>query len=81
MWMKLKKMGCYLIIIILLPYVITVFINGPGITANSRVDQTYIRVQDGAAQETEDTQEAGNTQEMPLEDYGIGVMAKEIPAQ
>ena len=81
MWMKLKKMGCYLIIIILLPYVITVFINGPGITANSRVDQTYIRVQDGAAQETEDTQEAGNTQEMPLEDYGIGVMAKEIPAE
>lgn len=71
MWMRLKKMGCYLIIIILLPYVVTVFINGPGITAQSRVDQTYIRVQatDGA-----------EAAEMPLEEYGIGVMAKEIPA-
>lgn len=71
MWLKLKKMGCYLIIIILLPYVVTVFINGPGITAQSRVDQTGIRVQAGDQTDPE---------EMPLEDYGIGVMVKEIPA-
>ena len=75
MWLKLKKMGCCLLIIVLLPYVMTVFINGPSITAQSRVDQTYIQVE-MSGEEAEE----GQVIEMPLEDYGLGVMAKEIPA-
>ncbi|MFR3530850.1 MAG: SpoIID/LytB domain-containing protein [Lachnospiraceae bacterium] len=75
MWLKLKKMGCCLLIIVLLPYVVTVFINGPSITAQSRVDQTYIQVKMSG-----EKAEEGQVIEMPLEDYGIGVMAKEIPA-
>ncbi|MFQ7156171.1 MAG: SpoIID/LytB domain-containing protein [Merdimonas faecis] len=75
MWLKLKKMGCCLLIIVLLPYVVTVFINGPSITAQSRVDQTYIQVE-MSGEEAEE----GQVIEMALEDYGIGVMAKEIPA-
>ena len=57
------------------PYVVTVFINGPSITAQSRVDQTYIQVKMSG-----EKAEEGQVIEMPLEDYGIGVMAKEIPA-
>ena len=45
MWIIIKKMGCCLLILILLPYVVTVFINGPVISARSRVDQTYIKVE------------------------------------
>ena len=29
MWQRVKKLGCYLLIILLLPYVVTVFLNGP----------------------------------------------------
>lgn len=67
---KLKRLGCYAIIIILLPYIITVFINGPSITASSNVDGTYVTVktQDGESK-------------MPIEEYCIGILAKEIPAQ
>ena len=41
---KFKKFGCYVIIIILLPYVVTVFLNGPSITSYSHVDKTYVKV-------------------------------------
>lgn len=70
MWQKLKKFGCYLIIIVLLPYVITVFIHGADMEVSSHVDETYVTVklEDGTALET------------PIEDYCIGIMAKEIPA-
>ena len=44
---KLKKLGCYIIIIVLLPYVVTVFLNGPSITTYSHVDSTYIKVKSG----------------------------------
>lgn len=69
MWQRLKKTGCYLIIIILLPYVVTVFINGPGIQASPDVDNIYVKIQSGEAEA-----------EMPLEEYGIGILAKEMPA-
>lgn len=69
MLQKLKKLGCYVIILVLLPYVVTVFINGPGIQSGPEVDSIYIRVKEGE-QEVE----------MPLEEYGIGILAKEIPA-
>ena len=41
---RLKKMGCYLLIIILLPYIITVFLSGPGAYGASRVDETMVNV-------------------------------------
>ena len=69
MWQKLKKWGCYAIIIVLLPYVVTVFINGPGVMADSHVDSTVVQVQ------TED-----GIVKMPIEEYCVGVLAKEIPA-
>ncbi len=58
MRLRLKNIGCYLLIIILLPYVVTVFLNGPSITSYSHVDSTSVKVQDG------DT-----ISEMPMEGY------------
>ena len=66
---KLKKLGCYIIIIVLLPYVVTVFLNGPSITTYSHVDSTYIKVKSGKKEV-----------KMPIEEYCIGILAKEIPA-
>lgn len=69
MRLKLKKTGCYLIIILLLPYVVTVFLNGPSITSYSHVDKTSVQVK------------AGETvSQMPIEEYCIGVLAEEMPA-
>lgn len=65
---KLKKMCCYVIIIVLLPYVATVFLNGPSMATSSHVDNTYVKVKNGD-KETE----------MSIEEYCIGKMAKEIP--
>ena len=69
MQLKLKKLGCYIMIIILLPYVITVFLNGPGIPSYSHVDDTSVKVKSGE-QEIE----------VPIEEYCIGILAKVIPA-
>lgn len=69
MRLKLKKLGCYLIIIILLPYVVTVFLNGPSITSYSHVDNTSVMVK------SKETQS-----QMPIEEYCIGILAKEMPA-
>ena len=41
---RLKKIGCYLIIIVLLPYIVTVFMNGPAIPTDTTVDTTYVKV-------------------------------------
>ena len=72
---RLKKWGCYAIIIVLLPYVVTVFLNGPGIEASSHVDQTCVKVRIS----TEDEEETGIVR-MPIAEYCIGVLAREIPA-
>lgn len=69
MRLKLKKMGCYMIIILLLPYVVTVFLNGPSITSYSHVDKTSVKVKSGET-----------VSQMPIEEYCIGVLAKEMPA-
>lgn len=67
---RLKKAGCYLLIIVLLPYIVTVFINGPSSVSSfaSNVDDTYIHVKTKTG-----------TLEMPIEEYCIGILAKEIP--
>ena len=69
MWQRVKKLGCYLLIILLLPYVITVFVNGPGLVSSSQVDSAAVRVNTGEGEV-----------EMSLEEYCIGVLARAIPA-
>lgn len=66
---KLKKMGCYIIIIVLLPYVVTVFLNGPSIETAAPADEMEVMVKQGEKEI-----------HLPLDEYGIGRMAKEIPA-
>lgn len=66
---KLKKIGCYIIIIVLLPYVVTVFLNGPSIETAAPADEMEVMVKQGEKEI-----------QLPLDEYGIGRMAKEIPA-
>ncbi len=66
---RLKRFMCYLIIIVLLPYIVTVFINGAGEVSSSNVDGIYVKVKTDAG-----------TADMPIEEYCIGILAKEIPA-
>lgn len=93
MWQRVKKFGCYLSIVVLLPYIITVFINGPSMVASSHVDGTYVTVQTEKEKREDASQvpESGkgenasqatdrDTMEMSIEDYCIGIMAREIPA-
>lgn len=91
MWQRLKQLGCYLIIIVLLPYVITVFINGPSIVASSNIDGMYVNVNvgesgggtgesgGGTGESGGDDTKSGKVTQMSMEDYGIGIMAREIP--
>lgn len=69
MLQKIERWGCYLIIIVLLPYVITIFLNGPIVATSAKVDDTYIKVEHD-----------GKETEISIEDYCIGRLAKEIPA-
>ena len=41
---KIKKAACWALIIILLPYIVTVFVNGPKIVTASKVDEMTIDV-------------------------------------
>lgn len=68
MFQRLKQIGCYLTIIVLLPYVITVFINGPMTVTLAGADDTRIRVDSD-----------GKKIEMLLEEYCIGRLAREMP--
>ena len=65
MRMKLKQWGCYAVIIILLPYIVTVFLNGSSIATSTNVDHIYIKVKSG-----------DNEIEMSMEEYCIGKLAK-----
>ena len=44
---KWKKYGCILFLLIALPYVITIFINGPMRLAPPRQEETEVMVQSG----------------------------------
>lgn len=65
----MRQAGYFLIIMLLLPYVVTVFVNGNGVLKLERADSPYITVE-----------RDGKTKEMSLDEYGIGVLAKEIDA-
>lgn len=66
---KIKTFMCYLSIIVLLPYVVTVFLNGPSLVSSSNIDAGYVKVKSDSG-----------TIQMPMEEYCIGILAKEIPA-
>lgn len=65
----LKQVGYFLIIVLLLPYVITVFINGNGVKVGQTDSSPYVTVK------RNDTE-----QKLPLDEYGTGILAKEIDA-
>ena len=69
MYQKFRKWGSALMIIVLLPYIITVFLNGPVKVTSSSIEETEMYV------ETENGQVL-----MSMKDIGIGILAKEMPA-
>ena len=60
---KIKKAACWALIIILLPYIVTVFVNGPKIVTASKVDEMTIDVKGGG--------------KMPVEKYCIDVYKRQ----
>ena len=64
---RLKKIGCYIIIIVLLPYIVTVFMNGPAVPAGTAVKETSVKVK------KDDTE-----LEMPLDEDCIGRILLQI---
>lgn len=66
---KIKKLFAIAVIIVLLPYIITIFINGKTMKVNGTGQDNYIKVK-----------KDGKTIEVRLEDYCIGMLAREISA-
>ena len=69
MYQKFRKWGSTLLIIMLLPYIITVFLNGPVKVTSASIEETEICV------ETENGQIL-----MSMKDIGTGILAREMPA-
>lgn len=68
---KIKQIVSYTLIILLLPYILTIFLSGPSVATGAKVDDTYVRVKVDEEQEME----------LSLEEYGIGILAKDIPVE
>lgn len=70
---RIKSFGSFLVILILFPYVLTVFVNGADMKVNWNRNRAYVKVrevvEDGKAQ----------IKEVPWDEYFIGVVAHEIP--
>lgn len=66
---KIKKTFAILIIIVLLPYIITIFINGKTMEVNQGRQDVYIKVK-----------KDGKNREILLEEYCCGMLAKEMSA-
>lgn len=66
---KVKSLLSFLCILVLLPYVVTVFMNGSKITSAGNVKAAYIYFNNGERQ-----------QQVLWEEYFVGVLAKEIAA-
>lgn len=71
---KMKGIGTFLIILILFPYVLTVFIHGADMKTSWNQDQTYVKVKQTDIKGDE------KTVEVPWEEYFTGVLASEVPA-
>lgn len=70
---KAKTIGSFLIILILLPYVAAVFVNGADMEVIGKGSGAYVQVKKTAGDGTE------MTVKVPWEEYFIGVLAKDIP--
>lgn len=66
LWNRLKRVGRYIVIILLFSYIMTSMINGPGVFRVSKSDAMTVKLKNGG--------------QIPLEDYCVGILAKEIPA-
>lgn len=67
---RIEKLGCYVLIVILLPYIVTIFLNGPILTSSVKAEEVMVKVK----------KENENYITMSLKDYGIGILAREISA-
>lgn len=56
------------IVILLLPYIVTVFMNGPTVLTGAEAGTDYLLVK-----------KDGKETEVPVEEYAIGILAREIP--
>ncbi len=70
---KLKSAGAFIIILIFLPYVISVFANGVDYEKSSSGSPFYVRVK------VPDTEEADEVTEVEWTEYLAGILAKELP--
>lgn len=73
LWQKLKSFCAFLLILLLLPYVVTVFVHGADMDASGKDINAYVKVK-----ETEENG-AEKVLELPWEEYFIGVLAREVP--
>ena len=68
---KFKSIAAFLVILILLPYIVTVFVNGADVKESDGGD-FYVKVR------IPDTEEADGVTEMKWTDYLAGIMAEEV---
>ena len=72
---KLKSFAAFLVIVILLPYIVSVFVNGADLSAESGGSAFYVKVK------VPDTEEADGVAEIGWTDYLAGILAREVPAE
>lgn len=79
---RLEKLGCYILIIVLLPYIVTMFLNGPMVVSSTNAEDTTVNVRINSGKNSESVQEDLEEEKlitMDFEDYGVGILAREIP--
>ena len=72
---KLKSFAAFLVIVILLPYIVSVFVNGADLSVESGGSAFYVKVK------VPDTEEADGVAEIGWTDYLAGILAREVPAE
>lgn len=101
-WQKMKSFGSFCLILLLLPYIVTVFVHGKDFKANRDNGTVYVTVKrakgsagftqiestldmagtgSGKYQEVNgNAADASLIMEVPWEEYFVGIMAREVPA-
>lgn len=105
-WQKLKSFGSFCLILLLLPYIVTVFVHGKDFKANRDIGTIYVNVKRakgtagftqiestldmvgmGSATGSGRYQEVNSNAaddslivEVPWEEYFVGILAREVPA-
>src|SRR5699024_8754336 len=70
---KMKSLGAFLIILILFPYIVSVFVNGTDIRAGSDGGSPHVKVRTAGAGGEETVVELG------WNEYLAGILAREMP--